>query len=242
MGLYEREKGFMSCSGFWECITPEQWVLLIAAIIGVVVAFFGALTYLIRWGANYFARVQEVKLEAMRQDIETKRIELEARIRLHDSEVQNKLDETQYNRETIRMFFSELNESRKEDANIRASYERRETTHLEAMNKIAIATQGIETNATVTLELLKIHTESDEIMSKNQEKIITQNDKTSEKLDAVIAELKTISVGRAGDRLILEDVKKKLVEIATGIKRLEDKPMVSSESEANEKSKEEKSP
>lgn len=239
----------MNCTGFWECITPEQWALLIATITGVIVAFFGAIAYLIKWGVDYFARVQEVRLKGMQQDIDNKKAELDSQRKIDELKVQKQLDETHSHQERERMFFSELAESRKEDAAIRASYDRRETAHIEFMNSIASAMKGIETsisssngNMALALELLKKGQERDEIVEIKQEKIIAQNDKTSEKLDAVIAELKTVSVGRAGDRLILEDVQKKLIDIAQGIKRLEDNSMVSSEIEANEKPKEEKSP
>lgn len=235
----------MNCTGFWECITPEQWLLIVTAIIAVVVAFFGALVYLIKWGVDYFARVQEVKLKKMQQDIDNDKAELDSQRKIDELKVQKQLDETHSHQERERMFFSELAESRKEDAAIRASYDRRETAHIEFMNSIASAMKGIETsisssngNMALALELLKKGQERDEIVEIKQEKIIAQNDKTSEKLDAVIAELKTVSVGRAGDRLILEDVQKKLIEIAQGIKRLEDNSMVSSD----EQSKEEKSP
>lgn len=244
----------MNCNSFWECVTPEQWVLLVTTIIGVIVAFFGALAYLIKWGVDYFARVQEIKLKAMQQDIDNKKAELDSQRKIDELKVQKQLDETHSHQERERMFFSELAESRKEDAAIRASYERRETSHIEFMNSIAISMKGIETsisssnsNMALALELLKKGQERDEIMEIKQEKIIAQNDKTSEKLDAVIAELKTVSVGRAGDRAILEDVQKKLLEISDDIKRLGDKPantqvVVSSEIEVNEKSNEEKSP
>lgn len=239
----------MNCTGFWECITPEQWALLIATITGVIVAFFGAIAYLIKWGVDYFARVQEVRLKGMQQDIDNKKAELDSQRKIDELKVQKQLDETHSHQERERMFFSELAESRKEDAAIRASYDRRETAHIEFMNSIASAMKGIETsisssngNMALALELLKKGQERDEIVEIKQEKIIAQNDKTSEKLDAVIAELKTVSVGRAGDRLILEDVQKKLIDIAQGIKRLEDNSMVSSDIEATEQSKEEKSP
>lgn len=235
----------MACNGFWECITPEQWLLVVTAIIAVVVAFFGALVYLIKWGVDYFARVQEVRLKGMQQDIDNKKAELESQRKIDELKVQKQLDETHSHQERERMFFSELAESRKEDAAIRASYDRRETSHMEFMNSIAIAMKGIElstntgnANMSLALELLKKGHERDEIMEIKQDKIVAQNDKTSEKLDAVIAELKTISVGRAGDRVILEDVQKKLLEIAQGIKRLENKSMVSSDEQSNE----EKSP
>lgn len=68
----------MNCTGFWECITPEQWLLVVTAIIAVVVAFFGALVYLIKWGVDYFARVQEVRLKSMQQDIDNRKAELES--------------------------------------------------------------------------------------------------------------------------------------------------------------------
>lgn len=239
----------MNCTGFWECITPEQWALLIATITGVIVAFFGAIAYLIKWGVDYFARVQEVRLKGMQQDIDNKKAEVDSQRKIDELKVQKQLDETHSHQERERMFFSELAESRKEDAAIRASYDRRETAHIEFMNSIASSMKGIETsisssngNMALALELLKKGQERDEIVEIKQEKIIAQNDKTSEKLDAVIAELKRVSVGRAGDRLILEDVQKKLIDIAQGIKRLEDNSMVSSEIEAIEQSKEEKSP
>lgn len=239
----------MNCTGFWECITPEQWALLIATITGVIIAFFGAIAYLIKWGVDYFARVQEVRLKGMQQDIDNKKAELESQRKIDELKVQKQLDETHSHQERERMFFSELAESRKEDAAIRASYDRRETAHIEFMQSIASAMKGIETsintsNSTMSLalELLKKGHERDEIMEIKSEKIIAQNDKTSQKLDAVIEELKTVSVGRIGDRLILEDVQKKLVEIAQGIKRLEDNSMVSSNIEAIEQSKEEQSP
>lgn len=239
----------MNCTGFWECITPEQWALLIATITGVIVAFFGAIAYLIKWGVDYFARVQEVRLKGMQQDIDNKKAELDSQRKIDELKVQKQLDETHSHQERERMFFSELAESRKEDAAIRASYDRRETAHIEFMNSIASAMKGIETsisssngNMALALELLKKGQERDEIVEIKQEKIIAQIDKTSAKLDAVIAELKRVSVGRAGDRLILEDVQKKLIDIAQGIKRLEDNSMVSSDIEATEQSKEEKSP
>lgn len=244
----------MTCNGLWECITPEQWALLIATITGVMVAFFGAIAYLIKWGVDYFARVQEVKLKAMQQDIDNNKAELDSQRKIDELKVQKQLDETHSHQERERMFFSELAESRKEDAAIRASYDRREAAHIEFMNSIASAMRGIEisintgnSNMSLALELLKKGQERDEIMEIKQEKIIAQNDKTSEKLDAVIAELKTVSVGRASDRIILEDVQKKLLEIADDIKHLRDKPailqnVVSSEIEDNEQSKEDKSP
>lgn len=244
----------MTCNGLWECITPEQWLLVVTAIIAVVVAFFGALVYLIKWGVDYFARVQEVKLKKMQQDIDNDKAELDSQRKIDELKVQKQLDETHSHQERERMFFSELAESRKEDAAIRASYDRREAAHIEFMNSIASAMRGIEisintgnSNMSLALELLKKGQERDEIMEIKQEKIIAQNDKTSEKLDAVIAELKTVSVGRASDRIILEDVQKKLLEIADDIKHLRDKPailqnVVSSEIEDNEQSKEDKSP
>lgn len=231
----------MACNGFWECITPEQWLLIVTTIIGVVVAFFGALVYLIKWGVDYFARVQEVKLKEMQQDIDNKKAELESQRKIDELKVQKQLAETHSHQERERMFFSELAESRKEDAAIRASYDRRETSHMEFMNSIAIAMKGIESstntgnaNMSLALELLKKGHERNEVVEIKQDKIVAQNDKTSEKLDAVIAELKTISVGRAGDRVILEDVQKKLLEIAQGIKHLENKSMVSSDEQSNE--------
>lgn len=231
----------MACNGFWECITPEQWLLVVTAIIAVVVAFFGALVYLIKWGVDYFARVQEVRLKSMQQDIDNRKAELESQRKIDELKVQKQLDETHSHQERERMFFSELAESRKEDAAIRASYDRRETSHMEFMNSIAIAMKGIESstntgnaNMSLALELLKKGHERNEVVEIKQDKIVAQNDKTSEKLDAVIAELKTISVGRAGDRVILEDVQKKLLEIAQGIKHLENKSMVSSDEQSNE--------
>lgn len=196
-----------------ELIPPEQLAIIVAAFIGVVGAFLAAIAYLFRWYARYFTRVQDEKLNAIRQERELEKVEFEAKLRRAELDIQTRLDETHNSRETIRMAFSELDESRKDDAAIRASYERRETAYTEAMARIASAMQGIEANAAASLGLLKDHRESDDIVSIKQEKIIVQNDKTQAKLvevsndlSSVLMKLEGINVGRVSDRKLLEEI------------------------------------
>lgn len=214
---------------FLEMIPPEQIGLLIAAIVGAFGSVMAGLAYYIRWLFRYQARVQDEKLSAMRQERELEKAEVESAQRRKDAEIQRQLDETQNSKETIVRLFSELSESRKEDKEIRASYERRESAFIEAMSKIANATQGIESNSASTLALLKENKDNGEIIVIKQDMLLKNSEETHRKINdlakdiqGIANKLESVSVGRNGDRKILDEIKEGLTKITQGIKRLED--------------------
>lgn len=212
-----------------DYIPPEQIGLIIAAIVGLIGSTAAAIGIFVRWLFGYFARVQDEKLNAMRQERELEKIEAEAKQRQRDMEIQRQLDETQTGRETMRLLFSELSESRKEDKEIRTSYERRENAHIEAM-------QGIQNNTAATLGLLKEmadklskHQEGDEIMEIKQERIIAQNETTHSKMadmGSLLAEialkLEGITVGRASDRKIIEEIHGQVLSMQQSLSHIEE--------------------
>lgn len=225
----------MNETNLMEYIPPEQIGLIIVAIIGVGIAFLGALVFLIKWGAEHFAKVQEAKLAAFQQENESRARDSEAARDIKMLEMQRQLDETQTGRETVRLLFSELSESRKEDAEQRKAFERREAIHIEAM-------QGIQSNTAATFGLMKEmveklskHQESDETMEIKQGKIIAQNDKTHSqnevthgKLEAIgntlaeiATELKSVTVGRASDRETLNDILSKVARLQENVATIE---------------------
>lgn len=212
-----------------EMIPPEQIGYIIAASLAVIGSFMAGLGYYIRWAFRYQAKVQDEKLNAIRQEREIEKEEAEAVRRRKDAEIQRQLDETQNGRETMRLLFSELAETRKDDKEIRASYERRETAFIEAMANISKATQSIEVNSASTLALLKEHKDADDIMVIRQEKIIKQNDTTHERLSEMMnvlstlsAKLETVAVGRSSDKKVLDEIKDAIEKVQASMKRLED--------------------
>lgn len=208
-----------------EMIPPETIGLIAAAMVGLLIS---AIAY-VRWLLRYHAKLQDEKLNAIRQEREIEKAEAEAVRRRKDAEIQRQLDETQNGRETMRLLFSELAETRKDDKEIRASYERRETAFIEAMANISKATQSIEVNSASTLALLKEHKDADDIMVIRQEKLIKQNDTTHERLSEMMnvlstlsAKLETVAVGRSSDKKVLDEIKDAIEKVQASMKRLED--------------------
>lgn len=216
-----------------QAIPPEQWGIIVTAIIGIILALLAAIAFLIRWGVRYFASVQDEKLNAMRQEREIEKADFEARIKQRDREWELRLDETQSGRESNRLFFSELAETRKEDSirfnAMQEAFRKQDETHLRQSQETIEVYRGIQSNTAATLELLKLHAENDNIMSIRQEKIMKQNDNTHEQLidiasslDAVIIKVDGLASGRISDKKILEDMRGALVLIQEGVKHLED--------------------
>lgn len=215
-----------------EMIPPETIGLIAAAMVGLLIS---AIAY-VRWLLRYHAKVQDEKLNAIRQEREIEKAEADARLaeaeaaRMRkDREIQRQLDETQNGRETMRLLFSELAETRKDDKEIRASYERREAAFVEAMANISKATQSIEVNSASTLALLKEHKDADDIMVIRQEKLMKQNDTTHERLSEMMnvlstlsAKLETVAVGRSSDKKVLDEIKDAIEKVQASMKRLED--------------------
>lgn len=225
----------MNETNIMDYIPPEQIGYIVAAVMGLIGTIFAALGIFVRWIVGYFAKVQEAKLSAFQQENESRIRDAEAARDIKMLEMQRQLDETQTGRETVRLLFSELSESRKEDAEQRKAFERREAIHIEAM-------QGIQSNTAATLGILKEmserlskHQEDDETMGIRQEKIIAQNEKTHNQNEAthiklegitttlaeIASELKKVTVGRASDRETINDIQEKLSKLQENVAAIE---------------------
>lgn len=227
-----------------EYLGTEQWGLIIAGIVAIFGAMSAAIVFLVRWGVRYFARVQDEKLNAMRQEREIEKADFEARIKQRDREWELRLDETQSGRETQRLFFSEISEQRRIDIaqreTMQAAFDKRDAQFGNALKEMVTASQGLQANTAATLEFLKLHAESDDIMRIKQEKIIAQNDNLQSKLidvssslDAVIIKVDSLASNRVSDKKILDEIHAALVVIQSGVKRLEESQVIELEKPNN---------
>lgn len=211
-----------------QAIPAESWGLIIAGLIGIALAVLAAFAFLVRWGVRYFARVQDEKLNAMRQEREIEKTDFEARLKERDREWELRLNQNNSKQESERLFFSELAETRKEDNSrfnlMQEAFRKQEETHVRQSQETIEAYRGIQANTAATLELLKTHAESDEIMSIKQERTHSKLLDLASSLDTVIKQVDNLASSRLSDRKILEDIHGALVLIQTGIKRLESRP------------------
>lgn len=203
------------------------------ALLGLIISAIGGGGYLFRkWFLD--------KLDSDKEQRKAERLELEKRIsddiakRENERlEIQNQLDQTQSSREMLRLQNSEQVETRnalmKVIESMRTDSQKRDDTHAKYLGEITEVFRGIQSNTAATLELLKQHAESDEAMAIGQSKVINQNETTHQKLSELSSELaevsqklESISVGRVGDRKLLDEIKEKLDGAIERVKHIED--------------------
>jgi hypothetical protein len=200
-----------------EAIPIEQWLAFIAGVVAFTsLVAYGSWKLFTAWFEQKL-EVQKVQLEA---GITAKRIAQE-----HETlEMQNRLDATLFSQETIRIFASELQETRKEDIAQRdkqqAAYDRRDEQHIQHMAEITHVVKALQINTAATLELLKEHQDTGQVLLIRQEKLSAQNDVTHSKLSeistdlsALASKLENMSVNRSSDRRTLDDIQASVLNL-----------------------------
>lgn len=216
----------------WDMISPEQWTAIVSAIVLLIIALilFG------RWlFFDHIPKLLDDKLQADKQGREEEAKEAEAKRKIELLEIQNQLDQTQSSREMLRLQNSEQVETRnalmKVIESMRADSQKRDDTHSKYLGEITDVFRGIQSNTAATLELLKEHRESDEVMAIGQSKVINQNETTHQKLTELSSDLAEVSqklesiavvVGRLGDRKTLDEIKEKVDSAIDRIKHIEE--------------------
>lgn len=229
----------MNETNLMDYIPPEQLSLIISAIVTAIASIVGAVgvgvAIYVRSMFKTWAKEHESKRKNDELEREAKNKELEAKIEFQRMEIQARLDTTETGRETQRLWMSQLDEERRDNAEQRKAFERREAIHIEAM-------QGIQNNTAATLGILKEmsdrlskHQESDETMEAQQIKIIAQGETTHERLstmagviDAIVVKLDNITATKKGDEKVLQDIHKLLSELKESFQRLESSPVATS--------------
>lgn len=223
----------MSLQELMSMVPPETWLGIVVSATTLALAGLGGAGYLFRqWFLNKLdmtSKVNASELESLRSRIDLERLEM-----------QNQLDQTQSGREMLRLQSSELVESRNAFLDIikamREDAKNSETRHEKFLNELAETNRNLHVTSVATLNLLEKHKEGDEIMGIKQERIISQNDKTHERIAQLIHDvasigikLESLTVNRAQDRQIIEELRGGLDKIQEGIKHLEEyasKPIV----------------
>ena len=218
---------------FLEMIPPEQLSILITAIVGALVSIVTAigvgLGWLIRTLFKRQSRKTELELEAYKQELDEKKKAIEAKQLERDREWQLRSEEQRRHQETIRLFISQGDLDRKDNAEQRKHF----YEHLEAMSKaqtdnVEINRNLVTTNAAI-LEMLKHTKENGEIVLIRQQNIQDSQEDTHKKINEIAAniiavreKLDTVAVGRASDRGVLDEIKIALDNLSQGVRRLED--------------------
>lgn len=215
----------MSWSQFLGTMPPETLLGFVGTAITLLFASLGGAGYLFR---KWFLGRLETERARTQSEIEATKSKAE----IDRMEIQNQLDQTQSGREMLRLQMSESSENRKAFLSLldtmRQDAIQRDLQYNKHLGEITESFKGIQVLAASTLELLKTHREHDETMSNKQEKIILQNEENQRKITDIASDLATItqklesiSVGRASDRLVLDEIRESLVKMQESIVHIE---------------------
>lgn len=219
----------MTIYEYWQMLPPEIVTAIIAAIGALILAVIGFVVWLVR----FLPRFIERQLKKSEVQANAKITEAQTRWELERLEIQNQLDQTQSNRELMRLQISEQEQNRaaliKIIDSMREDGQKRDKLHSEFLRETTESYRGIQANTAATLELLKTHQDHDEAMSIGQRKVIDQNDKTHERLSEMMnvlsslsLKLESIAVGRVSDKKVLDEIKDAIEKVQASMKRLED--------------------
>jgi hypothetical protein len=216
-----------------ELIPPETLIGLIVTAFGLFFAALGGAGYLFR---RWFLGRLETERARNQQEIEAAK----SKVDLDRLEIQNQLDQTQSSREMLRLQMSESSENRKAFLSLletmRGDAIQRDSQHAKHLSEITESFKGIQSNTAATFGLLKEmveklsrHQESDEIMEIKQDRIIAQNESTHSKMadmGSLLAEialkLEGITVGRASDRKIIEEIHEQVLSMQQSLSHIEE--------------------
>jgi len=215
----------MSWSAFLETIPPETMLGFTITFVGIIFAALGGAGVLFR---NWFLGRLEMERKTNEQAIETAK----AKVDLDRLDIQNQLDQTQSSREMLRLQMSDNAENRKAFLSLldtmRQDMNLRDAQHEKHLGEITASFRGIEGLAASTLELLKSSKETGEAMSIGQRKVLDQNEETHRKLTeitsdvaAIVIKLESLTVGRAGDRRVIEEIQTSLSQLLKVVTQLD---------------------
>lgn len=222
----------MNETNLMDYIPPETLIGFFVTAIGLFFAALGGVGYLFR---RWFLSRLETERERTKQEIdaakakqELDRMEAEAKQRQRDMEVQRQLDETHTGRETMLRWFDALSEERKDNAEQRKEAAKLLETQVQSYAKIADTIGSLDRTTAALFSLLKENQESGESMAIGQRNIVSQNEESHRKmvdisndLAAIAIKLETITVGRASDRKIIDEIHEQVLSVKQSLSAIE---------------------
>lgn len=133
----------MNCREWYECMSPEQWTLLVGSVIALIVAVIATITLLVRWLPGYISRLADEHFKAKEhirsiEKLETD-TEMEARRIEAEIEARQSLAQAEAFEKTIGMFSQVLDRHAKVDER----HAENERLQIDAQKQLATAIEAL---------------------------------------------------------------------------------------------------